>query len=305
MRSIAAGALLTICLPLVLASETRAEGWLGADRGKLLLTSGFSTLDGAGGGALAPMALITGYGTSNSWGANVHVSGLAFDDLTVQSMGVGIGILDRFEISAARLSARFTDTVLEDLEADVDVVGVKVRVIGDAVYGQGSPLPQIALGAQLKRHRGFDNSPAPFDALATPRQVGALKDEDVEFFIAATKLSFERSVLINVDVRYSRANQFGLLGFGGDREPDRTFGVEATLGILLSRTLVVGAEYRMRPENLSVDREEDAWDAFLAWAPSRAVSFVVGYANIGTLLTPVTSSDARQDGAYISVQAGF
>jgi hypothetical protein len=305
MRSIATGALLAICLHIAPTSGAFAEGWLGADRGKLPLTAGFSTLDGSGGGALVPMAFITGYGTSNGWGANVHASGLAFDDLNVRSVGVGIGILDRVEISAARLSATFTATALEELEADVGVVGLKVRVLGDAVYGQGSALPQIALGAHFKRHRGFNSAPPPFDALTTPRQLGALKDEDVEYFISATKLSFARSVLVNLALRYSRANQFGLLGFGGDRDAERSLGAEASLGVLLSRTLVVGAEYRMRPDNLTLDREDDAWDAFIAWAPSRAISVVVGYANIGALLTPVTGSNAKQDGAYLSLQAGF
>jgi hypothetical protein len=166
-------------------------------------------------------------------------------------------------------------------------------------------LPQIALGAQFKRHRGFENAPAPFDALTSPVQLGAMKAEDVEYFVSATKLSFAHSLLVNLAVRYSRANQFGLLGFGGDRDPERSLGVEASLGVLLTRTLVVGAEYRMRSDNLTVDREADAWDAFLAWAPSRAISVVAGYANIGALLTPVTGSDAKQDGAYLSVQAGF
>lgn len=42
------------------------------DRGKLLLTAGFNDADGAGGGGLVPFALITGYGTSDSYGENAH-----------------------------------------------------------------------------------------------------------------------------------------------------------------------------------------------------------------------------------------
>src|SRR5262245_38855731 len=48
--------------------SANAQGFLGADQGKLLLTAGFSTLEGAGGGALTPFAMIAGYGSNRSWG---------------------------------------------------------------------------------------------------------------------------------------------------------------------------------------------------------------------------------------------
>ena len=46
------------------------------DMGKLTATGGVSQLEGAGGGGLVPWALITGYGTRDSWGANAHVTGV-------------------------------------------------------------------------------------------------------------------------------------------------------------------------------------------------------------------------------------
>jgi len=42
------------------------------DSGKLPLTAGFNDVDGVGGAGLVPSALITGYGTADSWGANAH-----------------------------------------------------------------------------------------------------------------------------------------------------------------------------------------------------------------------------------------
>ncbi len=42
------------------------------DQGKLLATGGVSAVEGAGGGGLAGWALITGYGTRDGIGANVH-----------------------------------------------------------------------------------------------------------------------------------------------------------------------------------------------------------------------------------------
>jgi hypothetical protein len=69
---------------------------------------------------------------------------------------------------------------------------------------------------------------------------------------------------------------------------------------LLNRRLAVGAEYRAKPENLSISQEQDWYDVFVAFFPSKQVSVSAGYLDLGTvgLLGP-------QDGAYVSIQAGF
>ena len=88
-----------------------AQGLFGADQGKLLLTAGFSTIEGAGGGGITPWALITGYGSSDSWGANTHVTGIALRDFEFTSAGVGI--LDRFELSFSRQMLDATNGALD------------------------------------------------------------------------------------------------------------------------------------------------------------------------------------------------
>ena len=55
-----------------LAQEAAAPKPSIFDGGKLLATAGVSQLEGAGGGGLAPWALITGYGTRHGIGANAH-----------------------------------------------------------------------------------------------------------------------------------------------------------------------------------------------------------------------------------------
>ena len=56
----------------------------------------------AGGGGLTPWALITGYGTRDSYGANAHYTYLSTQDYTLKSYGVAVGILDRLELSLAK-----------------------------------------------------------------------------------------------------------------------------------------------------------------------------------------------------------
>src|SRR5262245_12145271 len=119
---------------------------LGADQGKLLLTGGFSTLDGSGGGALSTWALVSGYGSNDSYGANVHVTAVPLSDLRLLSYGVTVGLFDRVELSANREDVKVTDTALDGLGLVLDTFGVKVRLVGDAVYAQDTLMPQIALG---------------------------------------------------------------------------------------------------------------------------------------------------------------
>ena len=154
------------------------------DQGKLLLTAGFNDADGAGGGGLVPFAFITGYGSDISYGANVHYTYAPLSDFELRSYGLAVGLMDRLELTFARQDFEATDTALDGVEVSQDVLGIKVRVYGDAVYDQDSWIPQIAVGAQFKRHRGIEGA----GALVNPKQLGASDDDGIDYYVAATKL---------------------------------------------------------------------------------------------------------------------
>ena len=69
--------------------------------------------------------------------------------------------------------------------------------------------------------------------------------------------------------------------------------------MLLNRHLVVGAEYRTKPNNLGL-KENDWWDLFAAYALNKNVSVTAAYANLGEIAT-----FKGQHGIYVSLQAGF
>jgi hypothetical protein len=295
---------LTLAAALLLPALSTAQAPLeriGADKGKLLLTAGFSDVEGVGGGGLVPWAVVTGYGTDIGWGANAHVTDIQLRDFDLRTMGVGVGLFDRFELSATRHELDVTGTALEGVEVSQDIFGVKVRLAGDAIYGQTSWLPQIALGAEIKRHGGIDNA----GPLVSPTQLGAGEDNGVDYYLAGTKVFLAQSLLVNVTMRYSKANQFGLLGFGGDEKSDASLGFETTVGYMLTRKLAIGGEYRSKPDNLGADAEGAAWDLFVAYAPNRHVSIVAAYLNLGNILGPATTVNHDQSGSYLSVQFGF
>ena len=277
------------------------ESGLAPDSGKLPLTAGFNDVDGAGGGGLVPWALITGYGTTESWGANAHYTEVPLRDFRLRSYGVAVGALDRFEVSATADKFNATGTALDGLAVEQHVFGAKVRLTGDAVYDQDSWAPQTAVGIEYKRNSGISNS----TGLLSVRQLGARGESGIDYYLSATKVLLAQSLLLDLTLRYTSANEFGLLGFGGDLKHTRSVEPEATVAYIVTRKIAVGAEYRGRPRNLTVDDEHGAFDAFVAWTPTRHVSLVAAYARLGSILAPVTGISRNQDGAYVSLQVGF
>lgn len=272
----------------------------GPDSGKLLATGGVSQVEGVGGGGLSPWALITGYGTRDSFGGNFHATAVRTQDYSLQTTGVAIGIADRFEASLAAQEFRGHLAPLNQLRLRQNILGLKWRVAGDAVYDQDRLLPQLAVGIMFKQ----DESVKGLEALGITnvRQLGAKKDRGTDLYLAATKILLDQSLLLNGTLRATKANQLGLLGFGGDLRDRYQVQAELSAAWLITRQWVAGVEYRSKPRNLSVDNEKDYYDAFVAFFPGKNLSLTAAWVNLGdiTIFNP-----KRQQGWYLSLQAGF
>ena len=287
------------------AQRAPFENPLLPDSGKLPLTAGFNDVDGVGGAGLVPWALISGYGTDVSYGANAHYTAVQLQDFRLQSYGVAVGALNRIELSAA--SDEFSASgALNGLSVGQHVFGLKVRVIGDAVYDQDSWVPQTAVGLEYKKNTGISNAAgAGLPGVASVTQLGAGSESGIDWYVNATKVLLAQSLLVNATLRYTNANQFGLLGFGGERGEHRSVEFETTVAYILTRKIAVGAEYREMPHNLGIDNERAAWDLFGAWTISRNVSLVGAFVSLGSILGPKTHQTRDQNGAYLSLQVGF
>lgn len=270
------------------------------DMGKFLATGGVSQVEGAGGGGITPWALITGYGTRDSWGANAHYTYINTQDYRLGSYGVAVGIADRLELSLAKQEFKGSLAPLDQLNIKQDIVGLKLRLAGDAVYEQDSMMPQVAVGIMYKKNKGVGGLGAL--GVSNVTQLGAKDDSGYDYYVAATKILFEQSLLLNGTLRATRANQMGLLGFGGDQNDSTRLMPELSVAYLINRKLAVGAEYRRKPHNLGVDEEKAYYDAFVAWFPTKNFSITAAYANLGdiTIFNP-----KKQRGLYLSAQAGF
>ncbi len=265
------------------------------DSGRLLATSGVSQIEGAAGGGLAPWAVISGYGTRDAIGAAAHGSVVAVPDFTLSSGGVSLGLYDRLELSYARETLDTGDAggrlgLGRGYQFDLDVAGLKLRLLGDAVYDQDRWLPQVSVGTQFKAA----------DSHAILRALGASSPDGVDFYVAATKLFLAQSLLVNATLRATRANQLGLLGFGGDRDDGYSAQFEGSLALLLTRRVAVGGEARTKPDNLRFAHEGPAFDAFVAWFLGKHLSVTLAFLDLGPI-----ARQGFQDGGYLSLQAGF
>lgn len=272
--------------------------WAGPDLGKLLATGGVTQVEGAGGGGLTPWALITGYGTRDSFGANAHYTYLRSQDYALASYGAAVGIADRIEFSLDKQELSGYLAPLDHLRVSQDIVGVKVKLAGDAVYDQDSFMPQIAAGAMFKRNNGIRG----LGAVTSTQQLGAKRESGIDYYVSATKLLLDQSLLLSGTLRVTKANQMGLLGFGGDLDDRYRLMPEASVAYMLNRRWVAGLEYRMKPHNLSTDPEKDYVDAFVAFFPNKCISVTLAYVTLGDI---TVFNSRRQNGAYLSLQAGF
>ena len=263
--------------------------------GKMLLTGGVSSVEGAAGGGLATWSLIAGNETKDGIGAKAHITYLALPDFDLTTGGVAIGIKDRIELSYARqrFDTRAAGAALglgRGFTFAQDIYGLKLRVIGDAVYDQDKLLPQISIGVQHKRaNRG-----------AVIRAIGGRHASGTDFYVAATKVLLSRSLVLDATLRVTKANQLGLLGFGGDRRDAYRPQFEGSAGVLLARNLLVGAEFRTRPSNLGFAREQHGADLFAAWSLSKNVALTAAYADLGDIATV-----RNQRGLFLSLQGSL
>ncbi|WP_249138265.1 DUF3034 family protein [Phenylobacterium montanum] len=259
------------------------------------MTGGLSSIEGSGGGGIATWATITGYGTDHGVGANVHATYVHTAGYDLRDYGASAGLFNRVELSYAReeFDTGKTGGMLglgEGFTFDQDVYGAKVRLLGDVVYDQDSLLPEISAGLQYKQN----------DKGAIIHAVGGKNDSGTDYYISATKLFLNQNLVVDTTVRFTKANQTGLLGFGGDRRDAYQPEFEGSVGYLVNKHLALGGEYRTKPDNLRFAHEDDWYDLFAAYAIDKHLSVTLAYADLGDIATI-----RRQNGVYLSLQAGF
>lgn len=262
---------------------------------RILATGGVTQVEGSAGSGIVPWAVLPGYGQEGEWGGEIFATHVNTSDYDLSVVGASVAANNRVEVSIATqilgIDAIAQPLGLPDNELKQTIAGVKLRLFGDVIY---TKLPQVSVGMQYKKNLDFD----------VPAIAGALDDDGLDFYISATKLWLSGingyPLLFNATVRSTKANQLGLLGFGGDLNNRTELMFEGSLAVLLRRNLVVGMDYRQKPNNLSFAKEDNWMDYFIAWFPNKHVSITGAWAELGDI-----ASKADQNGFYISLEGTF
>ena len=262
---------------------------------RLLATGGVMQIEGAAGGGLTPWALIAGYGTREETGlSSFYTYAKTNGGFDMKLGGVAVGFNNRVEISYSHQRFGLSDSVPSE-HIRLHTVGAKVRLLGDAVYDQDTWVPQVSAGMQIKHNANYDK---------VPKALGAESASGVDFYVSATKLYLGaiagRNLLLNATLQATKANQFGLLGFGGDNNNKYQLQPAASAALMLTDNLLIGAEYRARPNNLSIFKEDDAKDVFIAWFPAKYLSLTAAYLDLGNI-----ADKDNQSAWYLSGQLSY
>jgi len=262
---------------------------------RLLATGGVSQIEGAGGGGLTPWALIAGYGTDDQIGGSAfYTHARTQDAFELNTGGVAVGFYNRIELSVSQTKFELGNTIPHE-SIRLNTLGIKLRLFGDAIYEQDSWVPQVAVGALIKHNEDFD---------FVPQLIGAKDATGVDYYLAASKLYldalFGRNIILGGTLIATKANQFGLLGFGGDLRDDYQIKPSYSAAVMLTDNLLLGLEYRYKPDNLSAFNENDAKDVFVTWFPHKRLSITAAAVDLGDV-----ADKTNQTAWYLSGQFSY
>lgn len=276
---------ITLTTSIALAVALTASHALAGSR--IVGTGGVSAIEGAAGGGLSPWAILSSTASEQEVGVTAAATRAWVDDYRLTVTSASVNIYDRAELSVARQTLD-----LETLGGELgqDIYAAKLRLFGDVLY---HPWGIWSVGLQHKRL--VDGS--------IPTALGAESTNGNDVYLSASKLLFSalagRNILLNATLRNTDANQGGLLGFGGD-EGGRTWVAEGSAGVFITPQWIIGAEYRQKPDHLSVAREDDWQSVYSAYFFNKHLSLTGAWLDLGDI-----AGLPSQQGGYLSLQAAF
>lgn len=248
-------------------------------------------IEGSSGSGLIPWATIAGYGETQEDDFVTSLTFLSTPDYKFNMKSLTWGWNNRLELSMAKQSLALptlgTAIGLPDAKLKQDVLGAKIRLVGNLIY---TSYPQISLGIQYKRNSSF----------MIPSLIGAQDKLGIDIYLSATKMFLAKPFGFNgfttLNLRSTKSNEIGFLGFGGDINKNRKIMVESSIGLFIKDNLALGFDFREKKSNLTFSKESHWKDVFIAWLPNKHLSLVVAYADLGTIATL-----PNQKGLYFSI----
>ncbi|OUS31141.1 hypothetical protein A9Q99_04825 [Gammaproteobacteria bacterium 45_16_T64] len=296
--------------------------WVSATGSRLISSGGITSFEGSSGGGITPWALIAGYGAKEEVQGSGSLQLLDTGEYQLKTVGFAIGLYDRLELSYQRQTLSVSSAVVGNVfnvltsgtvdsapgtDIEQDVVGLKLKLWGDAIFSEETWAPQISLGIQYKQNLDFETSlPLADGSVALPDQgipllLGAKDDSGTDVYLSASKyllgVAGGNNLLANMTARWTKANTFGLLGFSSNDDDDYSLEWEGSIVVALSPFTAVGAEWRTQTDRLDgLAKEETVNDVFIAYFPNKTLSLTAAYVDLGNL-----PFDDNASGFYLSV----
>jgi hypothetical protein len=152
-------------------------------------------------------------------------------------------------------------------------------------------MPALTLGLHYKKNEDTDVIDSRLQGAFS--DIGIKDNDGVDVTLFASKMikSLPRPLMLNAGVRSTEAAQMGLLGFTGKRETV----FEGNFGILALDNLVIGGEYRQKPEEYDkipglIAEEENWWDGYITYIANDHLTMSIAYIHFGDLLNHEDSS---------------
>lgn len=294
--------------------------------GGILGTGGVSSISGAAGAGLNPLAFIGGYTTNEQVGGTAFYTTLFAGPYTLTVGGGEASFFNRVEISVAHQSFDLgtpgqTLGLGSSFGLQQTIVSAKVRLFGNSVYDQDSMFPVVSAGVQY-----HVNSSAAFPG-ANRNIVSVLgsHNDGTNFYLVGSKLFidglFGHYTVISAGVNFTNSLDEGLLGFGGTNAAGQfESGYHAepfvTAAWFLTRRIAIGGEYRDQPSypsgvgaGLNLVRGGSWKDAFIAYFPNKYLSLTAAYVDLGAIGNQITNGAVAQvknaNGLYVSASISF
>lgn len=256
-----------------------------------------TNIDGQAGGGLVPWALL-------SSGPTVAITHLGTPNLSINSVAVNTSFANMVEVSYAHNMLSVTGSTLPAYANidNVDNLGLKVKL-----NDMGDSMPQFALGLVYKQASGnladFLKTAAGIDKSGTDVYAAASKIVNIG----------GKTVLLNGVLRASKANQLGLLGFGGGTTVGAKTGYsvkpELSVEVFAAENVIVGAEYRAQPSNgvtgtEGIVHQNAAYDFHIVYVANKNFTLTAAYTNLGQVAPAFTGSN-KQNGMLLQGQVNF
>ncbi|MBI4688016.1 MAG: DUF3034 family protein [Nitrospirae bacterium] len=288
-------------------------------------------IEGEGGGGIVPWAYLInpakdGKIGNPSLGAWTWIS----NGYTINFWTAGISVSDRVELGFAWQNLDIS-TLRDDLKGDSQIAlgaGTSLDTGDDnmqmitahakfQLLKESDSAPAVALSAEFKKALSTDDLEDNLTrgvrgvlGAGAPKLLewmGVDSDSGVDFNLMVTKLwKTKMPILTSVNLRLTKANQLGFLGFSDDY----SLHPEVTVAVLPESNVAIGIEYRNKPDELkSVNdylranagttfsalnnytfQENDFIDFFIAYFPTPKLSITAAVANIGNVVHKETNT---------------